>query len=103
LPQEHEYDRPGVGATTGSMPNPSPEPQVHESFTTPGAFELASRQRLANINNMVDHLKLRIDLLDEVARILLEGQDYNDGDFLRWFKSHRQELAKRYQMYTKQS
>jgi hypothetical protein len=92
LPQE--YDRPSIGATSGSPPIPSPEPEEHQTFTTPGAFELGNSQRLTNVSNRIDHLKLRIDLLDEVARILLEGQDYNEGDFLKWFRSKKEGLAK---------
>jgi hypothetical protein len=92
LPQE--YDRPSIGATSGSPPMPSPEPEEYRTFTTPGAFELENSQKISRMNNRIDHLKLRIDLPDEVARILLEGQDYNDGDFLKWFKSHKEKLAK---------
>jgi hypothetical protein len=89
-----EYDRPSIGATSGSPPMPSPEPEQYQMFSTLGAFELENSQKISTVNNRIDHLELRIDLLDEVARILLEGQDYNEGDFLKWFKSHKEKLAK---------
>jgi hypothetical protein len=73
---------------------PSLEPEQHQPFTTPGAFELGNNQNISTIGNGIDHLKLRIDLLDEVARILLEGQDYNEGDFLKWFRSKKEGLAR---------
>jgi hypothetical protein len=94
LPQEPEYDRPSIGATSGSPPMPSLEPEEHQTFTTPGAFELGNSQRLTNVNNNVDHLKRRIDLLDEVVRNLLKEQDYNDGDLSKWFIEQKEKLAK---------
>jgi hypothetical protein len=65
-----------------------------EASSTPGAFELGNSQKISTMKNRIDYLKLRIDLLDEVARILLEGQDYNDGDFLKWFRSKKEGLTK---------
>jgi hypothetical protein len=93
MPQE-EYDRPSIGATSGSPPMPSPEPEVYQTFSTPRAFELENSQRLTNVSNRIDHLKLRIDLLDEVVLNLLKKQDYNDGDLSKWFIEQKEKLAK---------
>ena len=92
MPQE--YDRPSIGAISGSPPMPSPEPEQYQMFSTLGAFELENSQKISTVNNRIDHLELRIDLLDEVARILLEGQDYNEGDFLKWSSPTKRSLQK---------
>jgi hypothetical protein len=99
MPQE--YDRPSIGATSGSQPTPSPPAQEHRPFTTPGSVELANHQRIGAVSNNVDILRMRVEKLEDIVRVLLESsqkqidaEGYDAKGVLERYIKHSQDFTR---------
>lgn len=74
MPQE--YERSSIGATSGSQPIRSPQPQVYQGppFTAElYQRSLESNQRIQQLSNQIDLQRMQINYLQEMMRIVLES------------------------------
>jgi hypothetical protein len=73
--------------TTKATPyQPTVRPQVEQ--------EIANNRRLRNIENSLDHLKLRANLHDAVLLALLKEVGEGASDLLAWFEEQRVSLQR---------
>ena len=99
MPQD--YDRPSIGATSGSQPMRSSPAQEHRPIIDAGDFQYEHSKRIRKVSNNVDILRMRVDKLEDMVRVLLESsqkqidaEGYDAKGVLERYIKHSQDFAR---------